>query len=428
MNKSINIIHDPLSGEKIYEYLHASGARVLALDTDTSLSAAAVSLPFGGGISEIELEGFRYVPAFPGSAHFAEHMIFTGGGGGGRLERFCALGADANAETSMTGTTYYVTAGDKFLYALGDLASMVLKPVFARGELEKEREIILREKSDDDDIFTKGRNALVCLMFKKGSVRREIIGDRKSINKMNAELLRGIYNYAYRPGVMSFASVSGIGHSQVFGMLDAALLGTGGAGTPRFKILKSQLRTDGDNLKEIRAAGDARMLFCGIAPDMSSLSGNYARMQVYSSMLESMLFDRTEYVASSFKERGHGIHGSFRSDAEIFCGDLVLSASLSCDEPKEAARLFSSVFEEAREMRAERAFLYPEAKRRSLIADYLSVFDSPSDLALTLAEYSAAGANFTDVATELMNFDAKDFFAFADRAIKDARVYFVAAG
>ena len=122
------ITDDPLSGERVYEYIHKSGTRMLAVDTDTSISAAAVSLPFGGGISGVDVEGFRTFPAFPGIAHFAEHMIFTGG----RLDRFCALGADANAETSMTGTTYYITAGDKFLYALGDLSNMVFNPKFSK--------------------------------------------------------------------------------------------------------------------------------------------------------------------------------------------------------------------------------------------------------------------------------------------------------
>lgn len=426
--RRIRSVIDPLSGEEIFEYVHKSGARVSVVNMQTSLSAASVSVPYGGGVSEICLDGFRYIPSFPGAAHFAEHMIFTGGGG--RLERFCSLGADANAETSMTGTTYYVTAGDKFLYALGDLASMVSKPTFNRDEFEKEREIILREKSDDDDIFTKGRNALMCLMFERGSIRREIIGDTKSIHKMNPELLSGIYAYAYRPAVMAFAAVSDSGYDDIFGMIDAALLGSSEGEGPTFRTQRSKLRCDGGNIKTIGKGGGSSMLFCGISPSMASLGGNYARMQVYSSMLESMIFDRTEYIGERLNEKGKelGIHGSCRSDAELFYGDLVLSASIVCDDPVATSEFFSRVYSEATELGSRRSFPNVEAKRRSLIADYLSVYDSPGDLALTLSEYSAVGASFSDVAYELVNFSCDDFFDFADRALKDAGLYFVVSG
>ena len=60
-------------------------------------------------------------------------MIFTGG----RLDRFCAMGADANAETSMTGTTYYVTGGNEFIHAFGDLIGMVARPRFGEDELKR---------------------------------------------------------------------------------------------------------------------------------------------------------------------------------------------------------------------------------------------------------------------------------------------------
>lgn len=425
--RKIRSVTDPLSGEKIYEYVHKSGARVSAVNMQTSLSAASVSVPYGGGISDIYLDGFRYVPSFPGAAHFAEHMIFTGSGG--RLEKFCSLGADANAETSMTGTTYYMTAGDKYLYALGDLASMVSKPTFNRDELEKEREIILREKSDDDDIFTKGRNALMCLMFERGSIRREIIGDTKSINKMNGELLNGIYVYAYRPAVMAFASVSDRPNEDVFDMIDAALLGANEGEIPTFRTQKSKLRLDGSNIKTIRKHGDSPMLFCGISPSMAALDGNYARMQVYSSMLESMLFDRTEYIGELLNEKGKelGIHGGCRSDAELFFGDLVLSASIVCDDPTATSQFLEKLYSDAIFLGSRKIFPNIEAKRRSLIADYISVYDSPSDLALTLSEYSACGSSFSDVACELVNFSPDDFFDFADSAMKSARIYFVLA-
>ena len=412
---------DPLSGERIYEYTHSSGAKALAVKTETSAPSAAVSVPFSGGTSDISLEGFRYIPTFPGSAHFAEHMIFTGG----RLDRFCAMGADANAETSMTGTTYYVTGGNEFIHAFGDLIGMVARPRFGEDELEKERDIILREKSDDDDVFTKGRNALTDLIFSKGSVRREIIGDKKSIKKMNSSLLRGIYRYAYRPSVTSLAAVSDVDFERIFDVVDASFLGMQPEAPPSFGIIKSERRDTRGAVKQVRSLKKSGFLFVGLAPDLSPLSHDYAKKQVYSSMLESMIFDRTEYIGYSLLEKGRGFNGGFRSDAEIFGDDLILTAGLSCEDRKGAAELFVSVFDSAKSMGAKNIFPHTEAKRRSLIADYISVFDSPSDLALTLSEYAARGARFTDVGRTLLEFDENDFLSFADKVLSSAAVYAV---
>ena len=421
MSRQIKITDDPLSGARVYEYSHRSGAVVLAVEENTQNSSASVSIPYGGGTSEIRLDGFRYLPAFPGSAHFAEHMIFTGG----RLDRFCALGADANAETTMTGTTYYVSAGEKFLYSLGDLAYMVIKPTFGKDELEKEREIILREKSDDDDAFTKGRNALTDTVYSRGSIRREIIGDVKSIKKMDADLLRGIYSCAYMPGVMSFAAVSSFDHRKIFDMIDAALFGNDSRAVPNFKRIKSVRRVGTERQRGVKALSGSGLVFFGIYPDMSVLGDNYAKKQVYSSMLESMIFDRTEHIGGGFLDGRTGINGGFRSDAEIFADELMLTAGLSCEDARGTAGEFISFFDGVKTKGARNLFPNVEAKRRSLVAEYLSVYDSPSDLSLTMSEYSAAGARFTDVGTELIRFDENDFFAFADRVLEGAEVFAV---
>lgn len=422
-DKEITSFIDPLSGESFFRYTHPSGAVAVCVKKKTSLPSAAVSLPIGGGSSGVTLEGFDEIPIFPGAAHFAEHMIFTGRGG--QLDRFCALGADANAETSMDFTTYYLTASEKFLYAFGELVGMVADPRFDRSELEKEREIILREKAEDDEIFGRARNALADLIYKRGSVRRDIIGDRKSIKKMSSPLLKGIYSCAYRPSVMGIAAVTDEDPNRVFSMIDAALLGQISSDRPAFGRIKSKRRQTGERRARIRGENGVDMIFCGIPFSLEGSGLSYEKRRVYSSMLEAMLFDRTEYIGRSFRERGEQIYGSMRSDSSIFFDDMLIYAGVACEDVDRACDIWNDVFESARRMGAERIFPNAEAKRRSLVADYLSVFDSPSELSLTLSEYIAAGASFVRVGRELSDFDEKEFFDFADKFLASAEVYFV---
>ena len=85
-----------------------------------------------------------------GVAHFVEHMIFKGSKKYPSVRKLTEtldrLGAEYNAFTSKEMTGYWVkAAGEKRGKVLEIVASMLRDPLFPRGELERERGVILQE-------------------------------------------------------------------------------------------------------------------------------------------------------------------------------------------------------------------------------------------------------------------------------------------
>ncbi len=84
-----------------------------------------------------------------GISHFVEHMLFKGTKkmpAGKVEERIRSLGADTNGFTSFDYTGYTITTPKRYLKEVLELLSDVLaNPSFLKGELEKERQVILKE-------------------------------------------------------------------------------------------------------------------------------------------------------------------------------------------------------------------------------------------------------------------------------------------
>ncbi|MDP3762847.1 MAG: pitrilysin family protein [bacterium] len=101
--------------------------------------------------------GSKYEPKrLNGISHFLEHLFFKGtkrrpeaGQVNRELDR---LGAESNAFTSKEYTGYYVKAAAKhFDTALDIVSDILIKPLFKKEEIEKERGVILQEISMYED-------------------------------------------------------------------------------------------------------------------------------------------------------------------------------------------------------------------------------------------------------------------------------------
>lgn len=420
------LIHTcPITGEQMYEFVHPCGAKLIYIHKDVSLSAGAVSIPYGGDDTHISIERGRRVMSLSGCAHFAEHMLFTGKGG--RLERFLSMGADANAFTSPTSTVYCFTSGTEkgTINAFSELMKMVLKPEFDEGQTEKEREIILRELEEDDDVFFEGRRRLTRMLWSRGSIRRDPGGSAKYVRRITNEMLRAVYEGAYRTSDLVFALVSNIGVANARGIFELNLLGLPYPG----KVIHSYCRNIPGEKKrrdEFSHESGSTVFFCGLSPNLSVSDTaiddgkRYARHYVYTALLESMLFDRTEPLYLRLSESVSGIYGEFVSDAELRHGECILSANLMCEDPEEVADGFVRIFEELRQSGELFEFENFESKRRTLAADYLSLLESPSEMSLSLCEYAHEGESFFGAAEIIMGIDKETFVGWAKEAVGNA--------
>lgn len=179
-----------------------------------------------------------------GYAHFVEHMAFNGTTHypAGRLVPFfqrlgLAWGADANAETSFTFTTYRIDlpAGNAahFAEALQVLADFAGGLRFDAAEVHRERGVIGSElrARDDDEWQRRLRNIAINYAGTKLPGRFPV-GQPAAIEHAEPATLRGFYERCYRPERMTLLVVGDLASLPLEKLLLAsfgALRGTGPA-------------------------------------------------------------------------------------------------------------------------------------------------------------------------------------------------------
>ncbi|NQS99928.1 MAG: insulinase family protein, partial [Candidatus Omnitrophica bacterium] len=127
---------------KVQEFKLDNGMVVL-LKENHDLPLVSFFLCLGSGSAQ---EGKL---AGSGISHFIEHMVFKGTKTrppGQVFKEIESYGGRINAATSYDYTNYKITVPSEFaLEALEVLADMLINPIFAEEELEKERKVVLRE-------------------------------------------------------------------------------------------------------------------------------------------------------------------------------------------------------------------------------------------------------------------------------------------
>jgi len=164
-----------------------NGVRVVAIPLP-HLQSVNVSVFVRTGSSH---EGRR----LNGISHFVEHMAFKG-----THTRSCQeinldaerLGADVNAHTDKDHTAYHMRglAGDaaRFVAMLGDI---VRNSSFPEAELERERQVILHELTEDEeDVLSTADKLFDRLSYGSHPIAQPVIGSRLTIQHIGrADLL-----------------------------------------------------------------------------------------------------------------------------------------------------------------------------------------------------------------------------------------------
>jgi zinc protease len=145
-----------------------------------------------------------------GLSHFLEHMLFKGTerrGPSAIAREVQAFGGQINAYTSFDRTVYYIDGPSESLTeALDILADMTLHSSLPADEVEKEKEVILREidmtLDDPDRIVSR---ALFSTAFHEHPCRFPVIGLRPLFEKVDRGMLSEYYTSRYHPGNMVVA-------------------------------------------------------------------------------------------------------------------------------------------------------------------------------------------------------------------------------
>ncbi len=184
--------------------------------------------------------GSRYESeAESGASHFIEHMLFKGTKT--RKAQDIAniiesVGGYANAGTGREGTTYYCLMTPEHLpVALDLLSDMVLNATFRRGELERERGVIIEEinrtlDTPDDLVF----DLITALEWPDSPVGRSIAGTHETVAAMSrANLLRFMRRY-YVPNAAAVVVAGRVEHDTVVGEVSRYLSAWEPGATPEF--------------------------------------------------------------------------------------------------------------------------------------------------------------------------------------------------
>ena len=195
----------PAVKEMIYRTRLSNGLTVALLPKKEFKEVyGSVTVQFGS-IDTLVTEVYGDVKKYPaGIAHFLEHKLFEREDSSDLMSAFTSLGADSNAFTSFTKTSYLFSATDHFLDNLDLLDELVTSAHFTEDSILREQDIIQQEREmyqDDPDsclFFSTLAN-----LYPGTPLATDIVGSEESISQINLTNLQENFTRFYKPVNMS---------------------------------------------------------------------------------------------------------------------------------------------------------------------------------------------------------------------------------
>ena len=207
----------PAVKEMIYRTRLSNGLTVALLPKKEFKEVyGSVTVQFGSVdtlVTEVDGDVKQY-PA--GIAHFLEHKLFEREDSSDLMSAFTSLGADSNAFTSFTKTSYLFSATDHFLDNLDLLDELVTSAHFTEDSILREQDIIQQEREmyqDDPDsclFFSTLAN-----LYPGTPLATDIVGSEESISQINLTNLQENFTRFYKPVNMSLFLVGNFDVAQV---------------------------------------------------------------------------------------------------------------------------------------------------------------------------------------------------------------------
>ncbi|WP_225742134.1 EF-P 5-aminopentanol modification-associated protein YfmH [Streptococcus sp. Marseille-Q5112] len=207
----------PAVKEMVYRTRLSNGLTVALLPKKEFKEVyGSVTVQFGS-VDTLVTEVDGDVKQYPeGIAHFIEHKLFEREDASDLMSAFTSLGADSNAFTSFTKTSYLFSATDHFLDNLDLLDELVTSAHFTEGSILREQDIIQQEREmyqDDPDsclFFSTLAN-----LYPGTPLATDIVGSEESISQINLTNLQENFTRFYKPVNMSLFLVGNFDVDQV---------------------------------------------------------------------------------------------------------------------------------------------------------------------------------------------------------------------
>ncbi|WP_314848708.1 EF-P 5-aminopentanol modification-associated protein YfmH [uncultured Streptococcus sp.] len=191
----------PAVKEMVYRTRLSNGLTVALLPKKEFKEVyGSVTVQFGS-VDTLVTEVDGDVKEYPaGIAHFLEHKLFEREDASDLMSAFTSLGADSNAFTSFTKTSYLFSATAHFLENLDLLDELVTSAHFTEDSILREQDIIQQEREmyqDDPDsclFFSTLAN-----LYPGTPLATDIVGSEESISRINLTNLQETFTNFYKP-------------------------------------------------------------------------------------------------------------------------------------------------------------------------------------------------------------------------------------
>ena len=165
-----------------------------------------------------------------GVSHYIEHMMFKGTENRSArqiAEEMDALGGQINAYTTKEYTCYHTRVLDRhFDRALDVMSDMLLRPLFAEGDVRKEKNVILEEIAMYDDAPEElVHDALQDSIWRDSALGMPILGTAETIDGFGAEFIREYYEKNYHTENIVLSAAGNFKLDDMLEKLNAALGG-----------------------------------------------------------------------------------------------------------------------------------------------------------------------------------------------------------
>ncbi len=183
---------------------------------------AIFSVNYGSLDSQFEVEGKGIVQVPEGIAHFLEHKLFEEETDGHVFERFAQFGANVNAFTSYTMTSYLFSTTEHFKEALSELLRFVQRPYLTKENVEKEKGIIEQElRMYDDHPDRRIYRNLLSALYHRHPIVQDVGGTVESIQKITVDLLLDCYRLFYQPKNMILFVIGDVKDEEIIDLVRA---------------------------------------------------------------------------------------------------------------------------------------------------------------------------------------------------------------
>ncbi|KRN31525.1 pitrilysin family protein [Liquorilactobacillus mali] len=213
----MKIIDYPNFEEKVYQEVLPNGLIVnLVPKVGFHKTYASFTVNYGSVDSTFtSLDDNKIMNRPDGVAHFLEHKLFEKPDYDA-FELFGQLGADSNAFTSYTKTSYLFSTVENVRKCLDTLLDFVQFPYFTKESVEKEKGIITQEiMMYNDDYNWRLYSGIVENLYPHSPLSKDIAGTVESIQNISSKDLYDCYQTFYQPSNMDLFVVGAINPNEV---------------------------------------------------------------------------------------------------------------------------------------------------------------------------------------------------------------------